>query len=82
MRILFGADENAIGVRDLVRTAVEGHGDAFIDLSAGDPAHPDYPDIACRAARLGERSRGTADPGATSFALIAEVLASAAAGAA
>jgi phosphoenolpyruvate---glycerone phosphotransferase subunit DhaL len=35
-----------------------------------------------RAARLGERSRGTADPGATSFALIAEVLASAAAGAA
>lgn len=35
-----------------------------------------------RAARLGERSRGTADPGATSFALVAEALASAAGGAA
>lgn len=35
-----------------------------------------------RAARLGERSRGTADPGATSFALVAEALARAAGGAA
>ena len=61
MRILFGADENAIGVRDLVRAAVESHGDGFIDLSAGDPAHPDYPDVAWRVARAlagGEGDRG------------------------
>jgi ribose 5-phosphate isomerase B len=61
MRILFGADENALGVRDLVREAVEQHGDTFVDLSAGDPAHPDYPDVAWRVATLlaaGEGDRG------------------------
>jgi ribose 5-phosphate isomerase B len=61
MRILFGADENALGVRDLIREAVEQHGDAFVDLSAGDPAHPDYPDVAWRVATLlaaGEGDRG------------------------
>jgi RpiB/LacA/LacB family sugar-phosphate isomerase len=61
MRILFGADENALGVRDLVQAAVEHHGDAFIDLSAGDPAHPDYPDVAWRVAgalAAGEGERG------------------------
>jgi ribose 5-phosphate isomerase B len=61
MRILFGADENAIGVRELVRTAVEQHGDEFVDLSSGDPAHPDYPDVAWRVAKAlaaGEGERG------------------------
>ena len=61
MRILFGADENAIGVRDLVQSAVEHHGDAFIDLSASDPAHHDYPDVAWRVAgalAAGEGDRG------------------------
>ena len=61
IRILFGADENAIGVRDLVRAVVEGHGDAFIDLSAVDPAHPDYPDVAWRVASAlaaGDGDRG------------------------
>jgi ribose 5-phosphate isomerase B len=61
MKILFGADETARGVRDLVRAAVEQHGDAFVDLSAGDPAHPDYPDVAWRVASAlaaGEGDRG------------------------
>jgi ribose 5-phosphate isomerase B len=61
MRILFGADENAIGVRDLVRTAVERHGDEFVDLSASDPAHADYPDVAWRVASVlaaGDGDRG------------------------
>jgi ribose 5-phosphate isomerase B len=61
MRIVFGADDNAIGVRDLVRQAVERHGDEFVDLSAGDRAHPDYPDVAWRVAnavRMGNGDRG------------------------
>ena len=61
MKILFGADENAIAVRDLVRAAVERHGDEFVDCSAGEPGHPDYPDVAWRVATAlasGEADRG------------------------
>jgi ribose 5-phosphate isomerase B len=61
MRIVFGADENGVAVRELVRAAVERHGDEFLDLSPGDPAHPDYPDVAWRVANaiaVGHGERG------------------------